>query len=422
MANNLSSNVTGKLLKIFLKKFESDKILCKSVDKAILNGEVTDDTGGTVSVKRPHQYNAIRTAGGDISSSTKSDILSGKATGTVQNYITVATEWSNKEEALQLNQLEKIIEPMAERCVIELETSLSDYMIKNSGLSYGVPGTAVDAWTDVSGAMALLKSIGVDSAMCHYVMNPFTAVNLASAQTGLSADPSRLVQTAWESAQISPGFGGLRAVTSNSITTWTNGTSADRIGALSATPTATYASVKDTMTQTWAVTGFTADAELKAGDIVEVTGRYHVNVKTRSTFTGADGAPVKFRCTLNADATLDASGEGNIVVTAPAIYESNGQYNNVSSAVASGDVITILGATATEYQPSLFYHPQAFGLTTVKIDKLFSTDTLAVSEEGFTIRCSKYSDGDANTQKIRFDLVPVFATFNPMFAGKGFGK
>lgn len=421
MANNLSSNVTEDLLRMFLKKFESDVVMCKTVDRAILDGKVNEKTGGTVSVKRPHQYNSLRTAGGDISSSTKSNILSGKATGDVQNYITVATEWTDYQESLQLDQLKEIIDPMAERAVIDLETSLVDYMIKHSALSYGTPGTAVDAWTDIGGAMALLKSIGVPSVSgCYYVMPPFTAMSLASAQTGLSADPARLVQTAWEQSQISSNFAGLKVITSNALSTWTRGTSADSAGALSATPTQTYVAAKDTMQQTWSLTGFSANATVKAGDILEVTGKYHVNLKTRKTVIN-NGTPVKFRAVVTADVTLDASGEGDVVVENAAIYESAGQYNNISAALASGDVVTLLGASATEFQPSHFYHPQAFGLTTVKLSKLFATDTVSVSDNGFQVRCTKYADGDANEQKIRFDILPVFATFNPLFAGKGFG-
>jgi hypothetical protein len=49
------------------------------------------------------------------------------------------------------------------------------------------------------------------------------------------------------------------------------------------------------------------------------------------------------------------------------------------------------------------------------------TDTIATTEDGMSIRITKYSDGDANTQKIRFDLLPAYATFNPFFAGQGFG-
>jgi hypothetical protein len=70
----------------------------------------------------------------------------------------------------------------------------------------------------------------------------------------------------------------------------------------------------------------------------------------------------------------------------------------------------------------MFFTKQAFGLGTVKLPKLYSTDTIATTSDGMSIRVSKYADGDANTQKIRFDLLPAYACFNPLFAGQGFGK
>ena len=94
MANNLSSNTTTPLAKGFLKAVESTRVLTKTVNTQKLDGKFNPSTGSTVDFKRPHQYNSIETAGGDISGSTKSAIISGKATGTVQNMITVATEWS----------------------------------------------------------------------------------------------------------------------------------------------------------------------------------------------------------------------------------------------------------------------------------------------------------------------------------------
>lgn len=199
MANNLVSNTTENLLKSFLASFESQRVLTKSINKSILDGKVTNDTGGSVAVKRPHDYNAVETATGDISSSTNNTIISGKASATVQNWITIPIPWTIEEEMLDLDQLNEIIAPAATRAITQLESNLGSYMIKNAGLTYGAVGTAIDAWTDVSGAMALLQSIGVPSVdMCYYTANPFSIASLASAQTGLSADPSRLVQTAWK--------------------------------------------------------------------------------------------------------------------------------------------------------------------------------------------------------------------------------
>jgi hypothetical protein len=188
MANNLNSNVTRKVARVFLEAFEASRVLTKTVDTQLLSGKFNPSSGSTVDFKRPHDYNSIRTSGGNISSSTKSDIIAGKATGTVQDYFTAATEWGNIEEALELDQLDQIIEPMARRIVTDMELDLGAYIRKNASLKYGTHGTAVDAWSDVAGAGALMDSIGVPmSDDKYYIMNPFTTTALSSAQNGLNA-------------------------------------------------------------------------------------------------------------------------------------------------------------------------------------------------------------------------------------------
>jgi hypothetical protein len=420
MPNNLSSNITRKVARIFLDKFESARVLTKTVDTQLLSNKFNPSTGSIVDFKRPTDYRSIRTAGGDISASTKSDIIAGKASGVVQDYFTVATEWTNIEEALQLDQLDEILAPMATRLVTDLELDWSSYMVKNANLKYGSPGTAIDAWSDVAGAAAFMDSMGVPmDGEKYYVVNPFVAATLASAQSALLAN--KLVETAWEKAQISANFGGLRALTASTLASYTSGTASDRAGTLSASPTVTYVAAKDTMQQSLAVTGFSANATVKAGEIITIATRNRLNLSTRRPILDATGATVIFSGVVTADVTLGASGEGTLVVSGAAIYEANGQYNTVASAPVSGDVVTLLGSASTLYQPAMFYHKQAFGLGTVKLPKLYEGDTIATTEDGMSIRVTKYSDGDANKQKIRFDLLPAYATFNPFFAGQGFG-
>jgi len=421
MANNLNSNVTRKVARVFLDAFESNRVVTKTVDTQLLSGKFNPSSGSTVDFKRPHDYNSIRTSGGDISSSTKSDIIAGKATGTVQDYFTVATEWGNVEEALELDQLDQILAPMARRIVTDLEVDLASYMLKNASLKYGSHGTAVDAWGDVAGAGALMDSLGVPmSADKYYLMNPFTTTSLASAQNGLNAADG-LVRTAWEKSQISSNFGGMMAMTSNALASFTSGTGADRAGTLSAAPDATYVTAKDTMTQNLAVTGFQADMVVKAGDMVTIADVNRLNLDTKQPMIDASGNNVAWTGVVTADVTLNGSGAGTLVVAGPAIYEANGQYNTVDAAPANGAVVNILSASATLYQPNLFFVKQAFGIGTVKLPKLYATDTIATTSDGMSIRVTKYADGDANTQKVRFDLLPAYATFNPFFAGQGFG-
>jgi carbon monoxide dehydrogenase subunit G len=421
MANNLSSNVTRKVARVFLDAFENSRVITKTVDTQLLADKFNPSSGSTVDFKRPHDYKTIRTAGGDISSSTKSEIIAGKATGTVQNYFTAATEWGNVEEALQLDQLEDILAPMARRIVTDLELDFASFMLKNSSLRYGTHGTAVDAWSDVAGAGATLDAIGVDpSTDRYYLMNPFTTAALASAQSGLNSVDS-LIRTAWENAQISTNFGGLRALSATTMASFTSSSGADRAGTLSSAPDATYVTAKDTMTQSLAVTAFQANMVVKAGELVTIANVNRLNCSTRQAMVSATGANIAWTGVVTADVTLGASGEGTLVVAGPAIYEANGQYNTVTAAPASGAVITIVSATATLYQPNLFYAKQAFGMGTVKLPKLYSTDTVATTSDGMSIRISKYSSGDANSQKIRFDLLPAYACFNPLMSGQGFG-
>jgi hypothetical protein len=406
---------------VFLDAFETTRVITKSVNTQLLTGRFNPSTGSSVDFKRPHDYNSIRTAGGDISSSTKSDIISGKATGVVQEYFTVATEWSNIQEALELDQLDEIIAPMAKRIVTDVEVDFATYMQRNASLRYGTHGTAVDAWSDIAGAGALMDSIGIPmSEEKYYLMNPFTTTTLASAQSGLSAGDS-LVRTAWERAQISRQFGGVMALTATALGTFTSSTGADRAGTLTASPTATYVAAKDTMTQSLAVTAFQASMVVKAGELVTIAGVNRLNLSTKQPMLDATGAAVPWTGVVTADVTLGASGEGTLVVAGPAIFEANGQYNTVTAAPANGAVITIVSATATTYQPNLFFTKQAFGIGSVKLPKLYSTDTIATTSDGMSIRVSKYADGDANTQKVRFDFLPAYATFNPFFAGQGFG-
>ena len=109
------------------------------------------------------------------------------------------------------------------------------------------------------------------------------------------------------------------------------------------------------------------------------------------------------------------------MVTGPAIYEAAGAYNTTEQAIGAANVVTILGTDATTYQPNMFFHRDAFCIASVPISKLYSTDTLATTEDGLQLRVSKGASIRENKQIVRFDLRPAYGTLNPFFAGQGFG-
>lgn len=423
MANNLGSNVSTKVAKIFLTAFENARVISKATDTRLFTGEngFTPEFGATIYAKRPHDYAVISTAAGDISGSTKSSIIAGRAGCTVQNYITVATSWTNYEEALQLEQLEEILAPMATRAAINLETTYATFLRKNLGLAVGTPGTAATTWEHVATAGAFLNSAGVPmDAPWYYIMNPFTQMKMAGLQNALLNN--QLTGTSWERAQIPGQFGGLTAMTSNALSTFTNGACSDRAGTLSATPDVTYVTAKDTMTQSLALANLSAGGVIKAGEVLEVTGRYRNNIATKNPMVDATGAQIKWRAVVTADVTLNSSGAGTVVATGPGIFETVNQYNTTDSSLTSGDVVTILGTSAATVAPNLFFHKQAATLATVKLPKLSTWDTVFTTKDGISIRVTKYSNGDTNTQNIRFDILPAFGIMNPLLGGLAYGS
>lgn len=421
MANNFDSNFTRKLARVFTEKFESERVLSKNVNTQLLSGKFGPSTGESVDFKRPTDYVTTRTTDGDISSGTAAPIITGKSTGTVQDYITVEVDYQEADQAIKMDQLDELLAPAARRIVTDLETDFASYMMKNSGLLAGTPGTAVTTWNHVADAGAIMQATGVpmDDAWC-YAVNPFTQRNLASDQRSLGGETGAM--TANQKAVITDNFAGMRVMTATTLANYTTDAAADRAGTLSANPTVTYVAAKDTMQQTLAVTGFGANMTVKAGETIQITGRNRLNLSTRDAILDANGDQILFTGTVVADVTLGASGEGNIVITGPAIYEATGAYNTVDSAPVSGDVVTLLGSNSKIIQPNMFWHKQAYGIGSVPIEKLYSTDTLATTEDGLQIRVSKGASIRENKQIVRFDLRPAYAVFNPFFAGQGYGS
>lgn len=425
MANNFDSNFSRKIMESFLDKFQSERVITKNVDTQLFAGKFNPSTGDSIDIKRPTDYTSVRTAKGDVSGETANDIITGKATATVQDYFTTFVDYDEADEAIKMNQLDKLLAPMATRIVTDFETDYAKFMMKNSGLLAGEVGVAIgaggDAWGDVAEAGAIMQASGIPmDGGWKYAVNPFAQRKLAGDQRSLGGETGAM--TANEKATIQESFAGMKVMTATTLGNYSTGTGADRAGTVVGTPVATYLSAKDTMTQVIGVTAFQANLVVAAGETVTITGRYRLNMSTREVVLDETGAPIVWSATVTESVTLNGSGAGNLTVTGPAIFEANGQYNTVDSAITAGDVITLGGAASTIIQPNLFWHKQAFTCASVPIKKLHSTDTVATTEDGLQLRVSKGSNFLENSQKVRIDFRPAYGVMNPFFAGKGFGN
>lgn len=431
MANNFDSNFSTKLMRIFMEKYESARVLSKNVNTQLLEGKFNPASGTQVDFKRPTDYTSSETTDGDISGVTAKDIVVGKAFGTVQKYITVHVDFDEVDQALKMDQLDELLEPAAQRIVTTLELNFATFMLKNSGLYAGTIGNAADSWGDVAYAGAMMAAHGIPASKpWYYTVNPFTQTALAENQRSLGAGGSagKLITEAHQKATIVSNYAGFdRVMTATTLPSYTTDSEADRTGVIDTGGIdVSYNTAKDTMTQTISVVGFGNDLEIRAGETVQIAGRYRLNLATRQLILDESGNSVLWTATVTTAVTLDGSGEGDIILTGPAIWETGaagaGAFNTTSDAAVQADVVTILGAASTTYQPNLFWQRDAFSIGSVPIKKLFSTDTIAKTKDGMMLRVSKYAEGDKNSQTVRFDLHPAFAALNPFFAGKGFGR
>lgn len=292
----------------------------------------------------------------------------------------------------------------------------------NGALSLGSPNTPITKWSDVAQTASFLKDLGVNEGENYAVMDPWSAQRLADAQTGLHAS-DQLVRTAWENAQIPTNFGGIRALMSNGLASRTQGAFSGTL-TVKTQPTVTYNAVKDSYQFTVTLTGATTSVTgfLKAGDQVKFTNTYWLQQQTKQAlYNGA--TPISFTATVTADADSDSSGDVTVTLSGVPIYDTtNPQYNSVSRQVAAGDAVSVVGTASQTMKPNLFYNKFFCGLGSIPLPKLHSIDSAVATYEGFSIRVHKYADGDANVQKMRFDLLPAYVCFNPHMGGQFFGN
>jgi hypothetical protein len=422
MANEYQSNTNKKLLKAFAPAFESSSVLLNTVSKQLVNDfdPSTDGQYGQVSMKRPPQYVPQRTIDGDLSAGAANPVRTGKVQAEVSDYITVYVENSQVEEALQADQLDQLLKPIAEDMIISLESETAQFMATNAALTSGDPDQAIDAWSDVANAGALLKDIGAPSGKKYGVIDCFDETALANLQTQLGANPT--VSSAWDSALIKQNFAGLDVLTSNNLPEYTTGNDVTGI-TLDGSPVVTYTSYKDTYRMGLALTGFTNNTgTLGAGTTLSFDDTSLVNMRNGKVLRKSGAAiPLTLTVLPNTDGSLvytaDVNGDIVAQVSGAAIFETglNAAFNTVNRAPLTGEAITITETVSTVYRPGLAYCEGFVGVGSVVLPKLHATDSMVMNHKGVSIRVHRFSDGVANMNRYRFDILPTFACFNPFW-------
>lgn len=166
---------------------------------------------------------------------------------------------------------------------------------------------------------------------------------------------------------------------------------------------------------TIATSGWTATTtSLNVGDVFTIAGVYSVNGQTKQAYSTLQQFSVQVK-------SVD-DGSGNTTLTVSPAIVTYGQFQNVSKAPASGDAISVLGASGVTSQQSLAFDRDAIMFAAKELDKP-STGMSFMERDSSTnvpIRVWQMSDITNSQELMRFDVMTAWAPLYDQLAARIF--
>lgn len=368
-------------------------------DKKINGYEV----GDTISIRKPTDFTVT-----DGATMTTQDVVEGKTTIQINKRKHVAFKFTSQDLTLKIGELaDRVMKPamiqlanQIDKDVLALYSSVPNWV--------GTPGQTVNAYTDFAKAPERLDELAVPPDRAA-LMSPADHWGLLGSQTGLYIQDA--AKGAYRNGSLGM-IGGVDTFMSQNIPTHTVGVATGTPLVNGAAQVSTYASVKDTMTQTLNTDGWTNSTTgiLKAGDVFTIANVYAVNPVTKATL------PFLKQFTVTADADSGASTGPAALTIYPAIITS-GAYQNVSAAPADNAAITVVGTGGTGYRQNLVFHKNAFALVMVPLIKPpGAVDVARQTYNGISVRVVPVYDGTNDESSYRLDVLYGVKAIDPRLA------
>jgi hypothetical protein len=367
----------------------------------LVNRDFTDEytmVGNSVKVRRQAMYlgqdNNL-----DLTSYTE-DVTEGTAT------ITMDTTWSNKVTIGALDRTlsfdrwsDMVISPMVQRAAEKIEASIAATYTSAYWFD-GTPGTVPSTFASVAGAGAIMDDANISMMNRVAFHSPACSALLADSIKGLFVQSNN--KTALEKAMVG-NFANFDNYKSVFVPTHTVGVATGTPLVNGAAQNVTYATAKDTWSQSLVTDGWTNSTAgiLKAGDIITLANVFAVNPSTKVS----TGRLQTF--TVLADATSGATtGPATLTISPPII--TSGAYQTVTAAPADNAAITVkTGTGGTAYRQSLLLDPSAITLVDRPLDIPQGAGVKSHVERGnvVSIAVTEYTTGNTLDHNMRFDML-----------------
>jgi hypothetical protein len=404
MANAFKN--TSLVTKFAVKEFMNALVMGQKVDRQLDESNVYAGKVGTqVLVRRPVMFEATASA-----TMSASDIEEATIPVILDNRQHVAFTVTSEDLTLKIEDAnERYIRPAMQELAQQVESAIADTYTEIPNF-VGTPGTAPSSFLDVANAGAVLDELGVpmDGRCAFY--DPRATVALADGLKGVF--PQSIAKTAIERATIGE-YGGFDLYKSQSLKSHTVGVATGTPLVNGASQNVTYATAKDTDTQSLVTDGWTNSTTgiLKAGDVITIAGVNSVNQKTRED----TGQLATFTVTADADSGA-STGPATLTIAPPII--TSGPYQTVTAAPADNAAITVkTGTGGTAYRQNMAWHKNAITLAFAQLDMpTEGAESSRTNFGGISIRAVRQYAIGADTTSFRFDVLFGVKVQNRRFA------
>lgn len=360
--------------------------------------------GSTITIRKPTDF-TVR----DGATASNQDVTEGSTTLVVNKQKGIDFQFTSQELALEMNQLsERVIRPamvqlanQVDRDIMALYSSVPGWV--------GTPGQTIDSFADFFKGPERLNELAVPMNDRSAILSPADEAAMLGSQTALYIQQA--ASGAYRDGRLGM-IGGVDTYMSQNVPTHTVGVATGTPLVNGASQTSTYASVKDTYTQSLVTDGWTASTTgiLKAGDVITIAGVFAVNPVTKATL------PFLRQFTVTADADSGATtGPATLTITPPII--TSGAFQTASAAPADNAAITVVGTGGTGYRQNMVFHKNAFALVTVPMEApQGAVNVSRQSYKGINARLVPYYDGTNDVSKWRLDILYGVKAIDPRLA------
>ena len=386
---------------------ENELVMAKQVyrghEKEFTNSVNGYAIGNTVSIRKPTDF-TVRSG----ANASNQDAVEGSTSITVDTMKGVDFSFTSTELTLDIRDLsERVIRP----AMIQLANAVDvDVMsLYNTVPSWvGTPGQTINSFADFAKGPERLDELAVPQDRSA-VLSPADQWGLIGTQTGLYIQGA--ANDAYRNGSLGK-IGGVDTYMSQNVPTHIVGVATGTPRVNGASQDVTYATVKDTGTQSLITDGWTNSVTgiLKKGDVFTIAGVYAVNPVSKATL------PFLRQFVVMADADSGAStGPATLTISPPMI--TSGAQQTVSAAPADNAAITVLGTGGTGYRQNMIFHKNAFSLAMVPLVKQpGAIDVARQSYKGISVRVTPYYTGSSDTSAWRLDILYGKKAIDPRLA------